>query len=183
MRRVCAAVRNENRSHVPLLNNVEDATVGIAAAALHMAPFHIAGFQEISPESATALGAAAAEGRQLGPELLDSIVRDCCSVGILLYHKPLDVTVCDTCHAQRTGSSRLIVRGNRPVGRFSRGRFLTHAGFHLSPPPPKALPPPANPSSPPFGKSQAPRPLGEIRVSRHLGVHTSHSDRWLVHIL
>ena len=79
-----AAIGEEIRSgRSPLLRNVEDAMIGIAAARLSVRPTSIAGFREVPPDH-----------EQLGAT---AIARACCSPDTLLYHKPLQMSSCDAC--------------------------------------------------------------------------------------
>ena len=86
----------------PLLSNVEDATIGLAAVALNISLTHIAGFQELPPEYT-----------QMDPTAL---MEDCCTVDTMLYHKPYEPAVCDVCWG---------AAGGQPWARALRKRALS----------------------------------------------------------
>ena len=66
----------------PLLENVEDASVGLAAGVLEISPTNISGFRDLPIETTR--------------DAID-VALECCEAGTLLYHKPISPSVCDQC--------------------------------------------------------------------------------------
>jgi len=91
----------------PLLSNVEDAMVGVAADRLAMSATGLNHhFRELSLDIAAVRAASALH---------------CCSSDTMLYHKPAQLAVCDACWAagglepdtQAAGAVRLLLRPSR----------------------------------------------------------------------
>ena len=66
----------------PLLENVEDASVGLAASILKIPPTNISGFKDLPVETTKSA--------------ID-VALECCETGTMLYHKPLAFGSCDHC--------------------------------------------------------------------------------------
>ena len=81
-----AVVNMVKRGRAPLLRNVEDACVGIAAKLLSIEPTAIAGFY--SSMTPRPVG---------GPSTRSAW---CCTSGTMLFHKPTDMQACDACHTE-----------------------------------------------------------------------------------
>ena len=73
---------------VPFIPNVEDAMVGLAALAMELTPVKIPGWIELTPVAWT----------QEVKALLDW---ECCGDGVVIYHKPPRMDLCDHCVAVR----------------------------------------------------------------------------------
>ena len=138
----------------PVLDNVEDATVGLAAAMLQMTPTSIGGFRD-GQEWSDALTKASAE-ELYEEELYEKAADDCCKVGTLLYHKPLHMPRCEACHSvQKTKAAALpllITKKSNARGRnLVRLTFFSPMSTNQQPPAPP-LPPllPPLPPSPPL---------------------------------
>jgi hypothetical protein len=123
----------------PLLPNVEDATIGIAAEAAGISPTEMS---DVSSER----NLTASEDEQ-----------DCCAAGLLVYHQPADMLACDLCHASASpdvtwysdATARMTRR--RQAAEFD-GRQLSDPSESPSPlpsPPPPSPPPSPPPPSPP----------------------------------
>jgi hypothetical protein len=124
----------------PLLPNVEDATVGIAAEAAGIA---LTDMSDVCSER----NLAASEDDQ-----------DCCAAGLLAYHKPADMLACDLCHSST--SPDVAWYGDAMARITSTRRQLATAsdGRRLSESPSPSLPPPSPPSPPPSPPPPSPPP-------------------------
>ena len=79
LRAAAAVIQVLDTGQVPLIPNVEDGSVGLAAHFLGLRPAPITGF------------------RQRRSIINSQLTSGCCSVGTLLYHKPSDMRICEQC--------------------------------------------------------------------------------------
>ena len=143
----------------PVLDNVEDATVGLAAAALQLTPTPIGGFRD-GQEWSDALAKASAEELD---EAVEKAVDDCCKVGTLLYHKPPHMPSCEACHSvQKTKAAALplLITEGRSLARMAEFSPMWTPQITKQQPPAPPLPPllpplPPSPPSPPLPPLQA----------------------------
>ena len=113
---VLTAVRDGS----PLIANVEDATIGIAASASGIAPTPMPGFRDFAEPS----------------EL------DCCEGGTILYHKPADMELCGLC-SRKSLPWRVLADSLQSARRrlFGQAPSLSLRSPSLrSPPPPSRSP-------------------------------------------
>ena len=148
----------------PLIDNVEDATIGLAAAAIGVRPTHVPYFREI-PRIPTYTDRATGEV-QMPRELLQALRQDCCRTKTLLYHKPLAMHLCDVCH-ERGGRLAAVLRQSSASVDASRPNERQLQALSpnplLAPPPPPPSPappppPPPQPAAPPSPPAAPPAP-------------------------
>ena len=132
----------------PLLNNVEDAMIGLAAAALNISATQIEMFRELSPDY-----------QQRDQQ---AVMKECCMPDTVLYHKPLQRSVCDACSGIADASSH-AVRALSHSPSFSplispsiSPSFSPSFPPSLPPLPPSSPPPPSLPPSPPLPPTSPP---------------------------
>lgn len=119
----------------PLIDNVEDATIGLAMAAIGVRPTKIDTFKEIAPAMmaiVSYLNAGIELPPHVSPEHIEVIRRDCCyndpTYGrTLLYHKPFAPEVCDACAFQGPPFRR-----TRKLSHYERWPWLKSAALSPS---------------------------------------------------
>ena len=135
-----SALRVIEEKRSTFIDNVEDATMGLAMNATGVTPTHLPMFREIPPDLPP--------WDELPIERISALLQDCCATETLLYHKPLDMRVCDACRGYEDQQPPSWSTSDESTRRHLK-RALTLTSPSLSPTSPRVPQPPPLPPSPP----------------------------------
>ena len=158
---------------VPMVSNVEDATIGMACRAAGVDATAIDGFRELCDGRPCDIAGEHTWEASSGSSPL--LLNQCCEEGVLAYHKPAyGMDVCDACYYRRHGEEPPVrAEDIPPTARAASMRRLPELSPSLSPSSMSPLTPaPPRPPTPPW----LPDRVGERVVSTDAELQRAVSD-------